>query len=401
MTKSGISRIIMLALTIAAIAWGGMSLLAARSGDGKSDVEVADTTSTWHPLRKDFGIKPTTSQSADFPGEVSRRLLAMYDSNETIEEEDDDENVTLRPIDSEVSMVHLLAELPLNHLGLVVEYYDVNGAGLPSPQEMGKYLGVISWFSDDQMKRPDEYLEWLAFQAQEGRRVVVMERLGAITNLDGIPASQELIDGAFEAIGGRYLGDWSDDASSIALVKSDEEVLGFEQALPSRFEFYQHYQSVPGSKVYLQLERTDIPDSVSDVVWTGVTGGFVMPTMAYSETRLGERYVQRWILNPFRFFEDAFGIKGWPRPDFTTLGGRRIFYMHIDGDGLGTITELDYKTRCGEVIRRDVLMKYDLPVTASAVIGRTAPEPFGKGSDRNMEVARAIFALDNVEIGSH
>lgn len=401
MKTSGIFRIVMIVLTLGAIAWGGMSLMAANSADKSADIEKVEVEPSWHPLRTDFGLNPTTPQNSEFPGERSRRILAMYDSNETVEEEDDDENITHRPVDSEVAMVHLLAELPLNHLGLVVDYHDVNGGILPSSAEMAKYLGVISWFSDDMMAKPNEYLSWLALQAQEGRRVVVMERIGALRFLDESPSDTTLVEAAFEAIGGKYLGNWSDDASSIALVTKDETVMGLEQALPSRFEFYQHYQSVPGSKVYLQLERTDIPESVSDVVWTGPTGGFVMPTMAYSETRLGERYVQRWILNPFRFFEDAFGVKDWPRPDFTTLGGRRIFYFHIDGDGLGTITELDYKTRCGEVIRRDILAKYDLPVTASVVVGRTSPEPFGKGSEQDMKVARAIFAMDNVEIGSH
>ncbi|MCP4446445.1 MAG: hypothetical protein GY811_14030 [Myxococcales bacterium] len=402
--NAGSIRLAAVAATLIGLGLGALTLVQSKErSDPSKRVRTGEATNTWHSLPdpQGFSIAPTIPQDTPFPGEKSRRLLALYDSNETIEEEDDHENITLRPIDSEVAMVHRLGELPLNHLGLVLDYHDVNTGTLPDTAEMEKYLGVISWFDDNKMREPDAYLQWLALQAQEGRRVVVMEYLGAFTDLKGKASDPALVQSAYESIGGSHQGNWTDDSSLIAVVETDTEMMGFEQALPSRFEQYEHYKTKDTSKVYLKLERTDIEDSASSVAWSSPTGGFVMPSIAFTETRLGERYVLRWLINPFRYFEEAFGIAGWPRADFTTLNGRRIFYMHIDGDGLGMITELDYKTRCGEIVRRDVLTRYDLPVTASAVIGRVAPPPHGKGTNVDVNVARAIFALDNVEIGSH
>lgn len=397
-------RMAAIAATMAGLALGTISLVRSQKRSSATDrPQHSASASNWHglPDAKQFSVAPSTEQDSEFIGERSRRLLALYDSSETIEEEDDHDNVTLRPIDSEVALVHRLAELPLNHLGLVVDYHDVNDGSMPDAATMSKYLGVISWFGDNTMREPNQYLRWLDLQVQAGRKVVAMDYLGAFKQTDGQASDPALIASAMAAIGGTHLGNWTDDSSLIAMVNSDADVMGFEQALPSRFDQYEQYKTTENSKVYLQLERTDLPNSVSSVAWTSPTGGFVMPGIAFTETRLGERFVLRWLINPFRFFEDAFGIEGWPRPDFTTLNGRRIFYMHIDGDGLGMITELDYKTRCGEIVRRDVLTRYDLPVTASAVIGRVAPPPYGKGTLVDTNVARAIFALDNVEIGSH
>ncbi len=394
-------RNVVIFVTFLSIGLGALGLMQSRKSIAAADSN--DFTARWHrlPGPERFGNEPTVDQVIEFAGERSRRVLALYDSSETVEEEDDNAVVTQRPIDSEVSLVHTLAELPLNHLGMAVDYHDVNSGALPGPEVMKKYRGVVTWFSDNKMKYPDLYLGWVQEQILAGRRVIVMEYLGAYQNLLGEPTDPLLIATAFDAIGGKHLGNWTDDASIIAVREKDDEVMGFEQAVPGRFDHYEQYQANPGTKVYMRLERTDVEGSESDVVWSGPGGGYVKIGMSHTETRLGERYVVRWLLNPFRFFEDALGIEGWPRADFTTLNGRRIFYMHIDGDGLDTITELDYKSRCGEIIRRDVLTKYDLPVTASVVVGLTAPPPHGLGTLTDTNVARAIFRLDNVEIGSH
>ncbi|MHB8874679.1 MAG: polysaccharide deacetylase family protein, partial [Myxococcaceae bacterium] len=348
----------------------------------------------------DFGAGPSVDPDRALGKEVSRRVLALYDSSETFEEEDDHEKFYQRPVDSQVALAHRLAELPLNHLGLVLDFADVN-APLPDDEHMRGYRGVLVWFGDDKLREPAAYLEWLAAQPALGRRVVVLEHLGAFEDLDGQAAPPELIAKALAAVGGTYLGNWSDDPSVIALVKADPKLVGFESPLSARLDFYQQYRASPRSTAHLTIERTDLPDSHSDVVWTGPTGGYVAPGYVYAEDRLGERYVLRWVLNPFAFFEKAFGVEGFPRFDFTTRNGQRIFYSQIDGDGLDMISELDYKTTCGAWVRDHVLKQYELPFTASIVVGLTAPPPLGRGSRELVEVARSVLALDNIEVASH
>lgn len=353
-----------------------------------------------HP-RAPFESAATVDPAAPFDGEVSRRILALYDSSETVAEEDDHGHVVDRPVDPEVAAAHRLAELPLNHLGLVLDWHDVNSGELPGPQAMARYLGVLVWLGDERMRAPEDYLSWLREQLQAGRRVVIMERLGARADLEGRAAPADLQGSVLAALGATYEGDDTDDGSLIAVVEADSRVMGFERSMPPVLEYYQRWRAGADAKVYLRLERTDLPGTVSDAVFTTPRGGFVLPGVAYTEDRLGDRHVLRWLVDPFVFFDSAFGVAGWPRPDFTTAGGRRIFYSQIDGDGLDTISEIDRKSTCGELIRDRILARHDLPVTASVVVGLTAPPPLGKGSRHLERIARSIFALDNVEVGSH
>src|SRR5260370_12295374 len=62
---------------------------------------------------------------------VRREILAVYDSREEA-----------RP---DETRIHRFAEMPLNHLGFVVSYWDVN-AGLPGADRTENIRGVITWF---------------------------------------------------------------------------------------------------------------------------------------------------------------------------------------------------------------------------------------------------------------
>lgn len=378
------------------------ALLAARRAPKAPAVASTETKrpGTTSELTR-FGIEPTTPRDTQLDGELPRRVLALYDSHETVVEEEEPGQLFVRAVDAETSLLHRLAELPLNHLGLAVDFVDVAGAELPSPAQMAVYRGVVTWFADDKMKEPERYLRWLAEQAKAGRRVVILEHLGAFTNLDGVPVADELVRGGFAAAGGAHLGNPTQDGSVIAVAHQQPKVVGFEKKLPARLDYYEQYRANPGAAVHLKLERTDLPHNASDAVWTGPRGGFVLAGLVISSDKLGPRDVTRWILDPFAFFEAALGVEGWPRPDFTTLNGQRIFYSQVDGDGLDTITELDHKSRCGAVIRDQIFKHYDLPFSASIVVGLTAPPPVGRGTETDVGVARSILALDNVEIGSH
>lgn len=348
-----------------------------------------------------FGLAPSIDPDLPLAGEVSRRVLALYDGSETVDDGDAPAGKRATPVSSETALAHRLAELPLNHLGLAVDYWDVDGGALPPDRVMARYRGVLSWFGDNRLRRPDDYLRWLLRQLAARRRVVVMEGLGAYEDLQGRAASRELVDAVVRALGAQPLPGESEDSSQIRVVTVDRAMVGFEAPLPQKLEYYQHFVALPGSKSYLQLEMTEDAASVSDVIWTSGAGGFVLPSAAKREDRIADRWVTRWLIDPFRFFAAAFALDGLPRVDFTTLNGDRIFYSQIDGDGMDTLSELDYTSRCGEIIRDQILRRYQLPFTASVVVGFTAPPPVGKGTPADAAVARSIFALDNVEVGSH
>ncbi|HBA42282.1 MAG TPA: hypothetical protein DCZ07_04835, partial [Alphaproteobacteria bacterium] len=117
-----------------------------------------------------------------------------------------------------------------------------------------------------------------------------------------------------------------------------------------------------------------------------------------------KRWIKKWRLNPFRFFAEVFEPGNDPVPDTTTRAGRRIFYSHIDGDGLANISWIErYKetpTLSSKVVLDEILKKFpDMPVTVAPIAADI--DLNWHGSAKTREVVRETFALPNVEVGSH
>src|SRR5947207_14475341 len=75
-----------------------------------------------------------------------------------------------------------------------------------------------------------------------------------------------------------------------------------------------------------------------DLIVSNKNGGHVAGNFVhYSDSKEHNRL---WYLNPFEYFRIAFSTDDLPKPDTTTLVGRRIFYSHIDGDGWRNATEV-------------------------------------------------------------
>ncbi len=318
----------------------------------------------------------------------SRRVLGLYNS--------------LDPeTNAEANHVHLRAELVLNHLGLLVDLRDVN-LPLPDDTAMSRYMGVVAWFSGRRMRRPVAYLRWLEQQVEAGRKVVLLDGLGADQDLRGRRTTNAEKNVALEALGLRRLGALTDEQGLIEVKSKDRRMMEYERKLPPRLEHYVHYRLTDASgSAYLRLRRTDRANSDSDVVVTTAAGGFAARTYVASEQQVARNFVLSWHLDPFRFFARALDVEHAPRPDFTTLYGSRIFYSHIDGDGLPSISEIDRKSMCGDYTREHLLQRYDLPVTASFVVAGIQPPPGGVGNRHRIESARKIARLPNVEVGIH
>ena len=351
------------------------------AGDHRPRATVVTSKSRIRPLDK-------TIQDAELQSPWNRRVLGLYNSLDA-------------GTDAESNPVHLRAELILNHLGLLVEHRDVN-LPLPDDNAMTRYRGVVVWFSGSTVKRPVAYLRWLKRQIDGGRKVVLLDWPGQLQDTRGRPATGAEINLMLEALGMRRLGAFTDESARIEVASKDSSMVEFERKLPPRLEHYVHYKlvDVSGSS-YLKLRRSDRPRSTSDMVLTTATGGFVARNHVVSEHKLARNFVYQWHIDPFRFFARALDLSHSPRPDFTTLYGSRIFYSHIDGDGLPSISEIDRKSMCGDYSREHLLERYDLPVTASFVVAGIQPPPGGVGDRHRLRTARKIARLPNVEVGIH
>jgi hypothetical protein len=334
---------------------------------------------------------PATSPPV--PGELPRYVLALYKSSEIYNDVEG-----RRPKTATANEIHLWAQMPLNWLGLMVEYHDID-RGLPDERIMSRYRGVVTWFQTEEMAAPLEYLRWLGAQMRAGRRVVIIDYLGALRDRRTLKTVDlAVVSEALAPSGLEFRGNWTGDQQVIELRRKDSKMVEFERPLPPGLPYYQQVVSRrPDSRAHLVLARRDLPDSESHMVVTGPWGGFA--AAEYVRFQFPGEAGAQWWLDPFAFFRHALGVGDWPRPDTTTLCGRRIFYSHIDGDGLRNRSEVRPGVSSGQIILDEILSRYGLPTSVSVVAAEV--EPTLLGSPEFHELARAIYRLPNVEAGSH
>lgn len=321
---------------------------------------------------------------------VRRTVLGLYDSTEKM-------NDYQNPIQERAAFV-------LNHLGLNIIYYDIN-EGLPPEDLLHDVRGIITWFADGKMKDPVSYCRWLAKQREAGRRVVIMDALGASEDFSGRRTELKDMNMAFGAIGLRYVGNFSKNQLTIEILKKTPARVEFERRLDGdELTYEQWINTDPRNKVYLTLAERKKPGSESAVVVTGPRGGFVGP--GYATYMSPHTYKMQWRIDPFAFFEEGLGLTGLPRPDVTTLNGRRMLFIHIDGDGFANASSVKDQTlgyglsrTCAEIIRDRFLKRYAWPTTVSVIEHEIRPKE--KGETKLEEMARTVFDLPNVEAGSH
>ncbi len=317
------------------------------------------------------------------PGQpLPRHILGLYDSK-LVE-------------DIYFTRIHQRAEIWLNHLGLIVDYHDLKEE-LPDldPKE---YRAVLSWHpSGYTVPQPREYCSWLEENLRKGIRIVILGEMGLLPKNSKLDPTCEQ---ALHRLGLEYLYNFSDNPFFFEITFKDSRMVEFERSLllSEGLEYQQVKAIDPRSRVYLKMRRRDFENSDSDVVFTNPQGGFAMDT--FVNYRMAENEKVQWRLHPYYFFEAALGIADWPKPDTTTLKGKRIYFSHIDGDGLFNLSLIDQKSYSGTVILNEILRKHPkLPVTASIIAGYLDMPQYA--TERELALYRDIFSLPNVEPAVH
>lgn len=312
---------------------------------------------------------------------VRREILALYDSRDDA-----------RP---DLSRIHRFVEMPLNHLGYVVSYWDLR-KGLPPAERVANLHGAIIWLRRSQ---PSTFYLWARDLVLHGMRMVVLGDGGLVFGETAPNDANQL----FEAIGFRMSGGFV-DLTFDAKVLYRDKLIGYEQKLdPVLPPFPIVGTLTPDLASHLVLEQHDASSTVtSSVVLTGKRGGFAASGYVLYEEPLTRRV--RWLIDPFAFFAKAFGDGIRPIPDVTTLSGRRIYFSHIDGDGWNNVSRIeayhDKQKISAEVILRELVAPYpDLPVSIG-VIGADVDDRYGPtGVARR--VARELYKLPQVEVATH
>ncbi|ABK45466.1 hypothetical protein Mmc1_2975 [Magnetococcus marinus MC-1] len=299
---------------------------------------------------------------------------------------------------------HQNAEQPLNHLGLTLRHLPIQG-GLPDLHKMPHVRGILLWFENPLLEDPAAFLEWCIRAMRAGKRLVLIGPLVFNNDIHDKPAPQRLLKTFWNMLGLATDQDWLSATHNLELTYDDPSIVPYERDYQGTLAQYQPIYKVRKDVRPLltaKLKGSDAPPHILAAITKN--GGYVAEGYAFYLSN-EEEIFRQWYLNPFRFFRDAFATQAMPKPDHTTLSGRRIFYSHIDGDAWRSETRIKKYQRKGmryvsDVILEEVVKAYpDLPVTVAPVVADLDPTWFGRPTF--IKTAREIFSYKHVEAGSH
>lgn len=316
----------------------------------------------------------------------ARTILALYDSRVTEDVRD--------------TRAHRFAATPLNHLGLRLRFWDL-ARGLPAASELRGVRGVLAWLYEERPPNAASYLDWASGVIDTGQRFVVMGNL--VGGLEEADAPRES-DGFAARLGVRLGDRFVAHPYRAAFPLYDRGFVGFEWDVSKAPTGFRETTLVSGAgaAAHLAIDAGAPTNERAVLVATSPTGGYVQSGY---EIRLGRSDKDvRWIVDPFAFFQAAFGADALPKPDVTTMVGRRVYYSHIDGDGWRSLSKVeayrDEPTIAADVIYEAAIQPYpDLPVTVAPIAGDLDEDWLGDEAAR--AAARRIFAARQVEAAHH
>lgn len=313
---------------------------------------------------------------------VKRAVLAVYDSSQGV--------------DAETNLFRLGLQMPANHLGCTTDYLDLARQPLPGDEVMQQYRGVISVFVSDEITNAAEYLRWLLKHMKNGVRLIVLGYPGTI-EAGGQDVDPKLPKQVFAALGLDYAPGQTTASFSLRYDKVDHELAEFERKLPEFPPMHINIRPAGEAEAWVSVSRDKVADSSSSVVAVTNHGAFALSGYIYWQDPV--TFKRQWYLDPFTLLRKGLGLQDHPALTPTTLNGLRAAFSHIDADGFTGWTEVDKHKNCAEVIRDEILKKYDVPITASVIVAEVDPE--NAGTDEPAALARDIFSLPNIEPASH
>lgn len=300
---------------------------------------------------------------------MPRKILGLYDGAEG-------------GGDAFFASLQRFAVMPLNHLGYTVELRDLRKP-LPGGILAGRYAGIVIWPISNSSGISQGLGDWVNKQAEEGLKVVFLERFG-------IPPDSGHV---------RKLGIEIDSnartKAPIRIIEKDSR-FGFEQQPMPQIDSFIPLRTLTGTPL---LRTADANGVLSDAAALTPWGGYILNPYVLAPM-FGDQTA--WVVDPFRFFKDALRLPDMPVPDTTTENGVRLLLSHVDGDGFESMAEWPGGGLAADELRLKVLEKYRLPVAVSVITGVVAPNGlYPAKSSRLEQAARNIFSLPWVEGASH
>jgi uncharacterized protein (TIGR01370 family) len=283
--------------------------------------------------------------------------------------------------------------MPLNYLGYSVEYLDARKP-LPGFPLNGRYAGIVVWLDTAAGKESATLSSWLKKQIDSGVKVAIFGEAEFLFN-----------SGDAKRLGLQY--SMATENHTLLHIVQHDPLIGFEtQPIFDRSAFFPLHVQSGKALLTLANDRGESQESVALTAWGGYALNphvlIELPNISIDPRSKDTGRNLRWVINPIEFLRQALKLPDMPVPDVTTEGGRRMLMVHMDGDGFASKAEFPGSPYAAEVLRKEILQKYPLPVTMSVIQGEVSPNGLYPTQSADMEkIAREIFALPQVEIASH
>jgi hypothetical protein len=264
------------------------------------------------------------------------------------------------------------AAMPLEYLGLALDYWYVDQLPLPVEPLVGRYAGVIAWLGEDSANGTGRYesiCARLQSETDAGLPVVFMGYLPA-----GV-ACRNLLD---------YQGKLQPTTGILKLDVMNER-LGRPESVPVVGSGTPDVRVRDRNNAWLTLSDSNkVFHPVAVTSW----GGYALHPHILNESASGRH---EWLLDPFAFFQAALRLPVQPVFDMTTENGRRLGIIEVRGDRLFAKDEEGVEA----IDRlRDWIEKNPLPVTLGVIEAEVTTE-----EQRNK--IRQLAESPQVRLASH
>ena len=278
------------------------------------------------------------------------------------------------------SDVHLLASMPLEYWGYVPILYDISTQDLPQRVE-DKYHSVIVW-SEGETKNSDKLYTWAKKLKDKKIKILFLNRFV----FKPTPMHLKEFGLAYEKNNNNF--------TDKVQVEYSHPYKAYEIPMSIDYEEMLVLPDDSKSVVNTVYKNGQISQPIAIMPW----GGYALDG-AFLHNIKDENY---WTLNPFKFFKDALRLNNIPVPDPTTEAGRRILFVHIDGDGFMERVRIDPEKLASEYLLEHIYRKYKIPQTVSLVQGEVdSIGLYPKLSPRMKEIAKKIYKIPWIEPASH
>ena len=311
--------------------------------------------------------------------EVNRRLIAFYDKNEG---ESESQN-----------MIHNHLENILNYYGYHCEYYDL----LAPPKNYLDYGGAVIWLGGDMVENPVKVMEWLSTVKKEGKKIIW---IGSIPARDKTTDYSRQTNEIAKKEFGFYTGDAYTPHKHLIEIKKHSDIIGFEKKLNGyTMDGYTQIIIDKGDKAkraLLELSIKNVENSISNPVFVAEWGFYGDEGKVFYIGN--EESQKRWIANPYEIVKQTFDTS-YPIPDVTTVDGKRAAFIHVDGDGALSKSEVSTGHSTLRVGYEKIFSKYPYKTGVSFIAGELDKRYFG--TDEAKGWAQKILSLPHIEAASH